>query len=89
MAYEVPATGYNYGDAGARYGAPGDMGGGSVDQSGGMDRRYPPAENYGRYDDAPSYSNEERYPDRPRRLVAVKSPCLSCVTRIDGLRITI
>ena len=65
MAYDA-GGGYNYGDESARYGSTG----GSIDQSGGMDRRYPPAENYGRYDDAPS---EARYNDRPRRLVAVKS----------------
>ena len=84
MAYE---GGYTYGDEGGKFGSNPAEYGSSGDYSGGMDKRYPPTENYGRYDDAPS---EARFHDRPRRLVAVEYSCtLSCVARIVGLRITI
>ncbi len=84
MAYQQ--GGYEYGGDGGRYGSNAAQYGESADYPGGMDKRLPPADAYGRYDDAPS---EARY-DRPRRLVAVEYSCsLSCIAQVDGLRITI
>jgi hypothetical protein len=83
MSYDAQAS---YGEAGQRYGSA-DYNSVSPGYGGGMDRRPPPTESYGRYDDAPS---EARFHDRPRRLVAVKSSCsLPCLARTHGLGIKI